>query len=47
MRFDVSGSFFFDRSDYNLITLRAGSVEHQQREASVASDDAEFGIRAH
>jgi len=24
--------------------LRAGSIEHQEREASVARDDAEFGM---
>ena len=45
--FDLRGSFLLDRGDYNFVALRAGSVEHQERKASVARDDAEFGVKGH
>ena len=40
--FDLRKRFLFDRGDDNLVALRAGSIEHQKREASVACDDAEL-----
>ena len=44
MRLDIRESFFFDRCDDYLIALRTGSIQHQEREASVAGDYAEFGV---
>src|SRR5437763_6862875 len=41
--FDLRGSFLFDRGDHNVVALRAGSIEDEEWEASVARDDAEFG----
>ena len=42
--FDLRGSFLFDRRDHNFVALRAGGVEHQEREAFIACDQAEFGV---
>ena len=42
MIFDVRECFFFDCSHDNVVPLRARSIEHQEREASVAGDEAEF-----
>jgi len=42
--FDLRGSSLFNRGNHNVVALRAGSVEHQEGEASVARDDAEFGV---
>ena len=47
MRFDIRGSFFFNSSDNDVIALRARSIEHEEREASVASDEAEFSLCSH
>src|SRR5439155_9779201 len=41
-RFDLRGSFLFDRRNHNFVALRTGSIKHQERKASVARDDAEF-----
>jgi hypothetical protein len=37
------GSFVFDRRDHNFVALRARGIEHEKKEAAIASDDAEFG----
>jgi hypothetical protein len=37
-------SLLLDRRDHNFVALRAGSIEDEEREASVAGDDAEFGV---
>jgi hypothetical protein len=40
-------SILFDRGEHNIVALRARSVEDEEREASVARDDAEFGVGGH
>jgi hypothetical protein len=42
--FDLRRSFLFDRRDHDFVAVRAGRVEEQEWEGSVASDDAEFGV---
>lgn len=39
--------FFFDRRDHNFIALRAGSIQHEERKASVARYDAKFLLWNH
>ena len=41
---DSISRFLFDRGDHNFVALRAGSIEDEEWEASVACDDAEFGV---
>lgn len=41
-RFNIRRSFFFDRGDHNFVSLRASSLEHQERKPSITRDEAKL-----
>ena len=45
MRVDIGKSFFFDRSDDDVMALCTSGIEHEERETAVTGDEAEFFFR--